>query len=180
MITINLIDGWTVKASYTDPSSAIDPLLLTPIDKKTIIMGDFNAKDPLWYDTSPLDNGCSIARGKVLRAWARKSFAVERGPRLPTRYRQGEKRSKVDLIWTRRDSEPLTIGDYSPLSHSDHMCLHARLRLIKPPLNMASPRPDYRRTPREEILKFFKNQPPPLSPDTLNNTLSESLKLIPR
>ena len=161
IVTINLIDGWTIVASYTDPSSHIDPRLLTSLNKKTIMLGDYNAKDPLWFDTSPLDNGHSLARGKVLRSWARKLFTVERGPRLPTRYRQGEKPSKLDLIWTRRDSAPFTIADYSTLTNSDHMCLHAHFRVVKPPRTTASPRPDYKRTPKAEILKFFKDRPPP-------------------
>ena len=180
LITLNLRDGWTIKAAYTDPSSPIDPILLTPIDSRTIIIGDFNAKDELWYDTTPLDNGHSLARGKSLRTWARRCHTCERGPRLPTRHRTGEKPSKLDLIWTRQDSDPFIVGDYSALSHSDHMILHAKFRLMKPPITQLSPRPDYKNMPKEKILKFFQESTPPSNSEDLDNILLESLKLIPR
>ena len=180
LITLNLIDGWTVKAAYTDPSSPIDPMLLTPIDRRTIIRGDFNAKDELWYDTTPLDNGHSLARGKSLCKWARRCHTAERGPRLPTRHRTGEKPSKLDQIWTRQDSDPFVIGDYSTLSHSDHMILHAKFRLMKPPITLFSPRPDYKHMPKEKVLNFFRESTPPTNSEELDNILLESLKLIPQ
>lgn len=144
------------------------------------MIGDYNAKDPLWFETRPLDNGHSLAQGKVLCSWARKFFTVERGPCLPTLYRQGEKPSKHDLIWTRQDSEPFTIAEYSTLNNSDHLCLHTRIRLIKPLRNMAYPRPDYKSALKAEMLKIFKDCPPPLTPDEQTDTVNESLKLIPR
>ena len=180
LVTLNLIDGWTIKATYTEPSSPIDPRILTPIDKRTIILGDFNAKNELWFDTTKLDNGHSLARGKTLHAWSRRTHTCERGPRLPTRHRAGEKPSKLDLIWTRRDSAPFIISDYSALSHSDHMILHAKFCLMKPPRVSFSPRPDYKRMTKEKVLDFFRKSPPPTNSDELDKILNESLQMIPR
>ena len=59
------------------------------------------------------------------------------------------------------------------------MCLHARFRLIKSPWNAAAPRPDYKRTPKEKILEFFRTNPPPLTPDDLDSILNRCLQLIP-
>ena len=109
------------------------------------MLGDFNAKNPAWFDTNASDDHQSLARGTALQAWSRRAHTVERGPRLPTRHRAGDIPSKLDLIWTRRDSTCFSIGDYLPLAHSDHSSLHCRLRLIKPPTNHLMPRPDYRR-----------------------------------
>ena len=180
LITLNLIDGWTVKAAYTDFSSPIDPMLLTPIDRRTIIIRDFNTGDELWYDTTQLDNGHSLAHGKSLRSWARRCHTCERGPRLPTLHRAGEKPSKLDLIWTRQDSDPFIIGDYSTLSHSDHMILHAKFRLMKPSNILFAPRPDYKHMPKDETLKLFQQSAPPTDSEELHNLLLESVKLIPR
>ena len=180
LITIHLVDDWIIKAIYTDPLSPINPKILTSISHKTVILGDFNAKHPSWFDTSPTDDHRSLARGKDLHNWSRRAYTVERGPRLPTRRRPGERPSKLDLIWTRRDSHNFIIRDYSPLTNSDHDSIHIRLRLIRPPRNQSSPRPDMRRMPIDTIRNFFSSSTPPTNPSELDDILLNAIKLIPR
>ena len=124
-VTINLVDGWNITAAYTDPVSPIDSFLLRPITRRTNILGNFNAKHASWFDCKPQDDSQSLSWGTTLYDWSRWSHTVERSPRLPTRHRTGDSPSKIDLIWTRRDADPFTIGDYAPLSHSDHCILIA-------------------------------------------------------
>lgn len=179
-VTIHLIEGWTITAAYTDPGSPIDSFLLRPINPKTIILGDFNAKHLLWFDCKRSDDHMSLSRGRALYDWSRRSHTAERGPRLPTRHREGDSPSKLDLIWTRKDSAPFTIGDYAPLAHSDHCSLLAQCRIIKPPAAFSCTRPDYKRMSPEKILEFLKSSSPPTNPNQLNALLLGAVSIIPR
>ena len=179
-VTINLVGGWTVTAAYTDPESPIDPFLLRPINQKTIILGDFNAKHPSWFDCKRGDDHLSLSRGRTLYDWSRWAHAAERGPRLPTRHRDGESPLKLDLIWTRKDTDHFTISDYAPLTHSDHCILLTRCRIIKPPIAFSCPRPDYKRMSPESILQFFKSRAPPTNLTQLNDLLRDAISTIPR
>ena len=176
----NLIDDWTIIATYADPISPIDSNLLKPVDLKTIMLGDFNAKHPTWFDTRASGYRQSLARGAALHAWSRRAHTVERGARLPTRHRTGDIPSKIDLIWTRRDSAHFTIGDYLLPAHSDHNSLHCRLRLIKPPLNHLAPRSVYRRMPSDLICDLIRSSPPPKTSPELEDLITRCLEAIPR
>lgn len=179
IVTLRLVDGWTIVASYSDADSSIHPSLLRPIDLKTVLLGDYNAKDTAWFDTRPTDDSGRLARGAALRAWSRRAHTCERGPRLPTRHRAGEIPSKLDLIWTRRDSPHFSIGDYAPLAHSDHSSLHCRFRLIKPPARFLRPRPDYRRMDADLISSQLRTRTPPQNPLDLDNLIKFCLEFIP-
>ena len=179
-VTINLVDGWNITAAYTDPILPIDSFLLRPITRRTIILGDFNAKHTSWFDCKLQGDSQSLSWGTTLYDWSRRSHTVERGPRLPTRHRTGDSPSKIDLIWTQRDADPFTIGDYAPLLHSDHCILIARLRLIRPPRAHLHPRPDYKRMSPDSIRLFFESAPAPTNPTQLDCLLRDALTLIPR
>ena len=76
-VTINLVDGWTITGAYTHPESPIDPVLLQPINQKTIILGDFNAKHASWFDCKRSDDHQSLSRGRTLYDWSRRCHTAE-------------------------------------------------------------------------------------------------------
>ena len=178
-VTIKLLDDWTVTAAYSDPRSSIGLFLLRPISRKTIILGDFNAKHASWFDCNCSDDHHSLSRGRALFDWSRRAHTVERGSRLPTRHRAGDSPSKIDLIRTRRDAEPLTIGDYAPLASSHHCILSARFRFIRPPTAQIHPRPDYKRMSQDQMKLFFESHPIPTNPTQLDDILQNALNQIP-
>ena len=179
-VTLHLVDGWTVIATYVDPNSPVDQSLLQPFNPKTIMLGDFNAKNQAWFNTRPSDDRQSLARGASLQAWSRRAHTVERGARLPTRHRTGDIPCKIDLIWTRRDTSHFSIGDYLPLAHSDHSSLHCRFRMIKPPNNHLSPRPDCRRMQPDLINDLIRSSTAPTTHLELEKLLTRCLEAIPR
>lgn len=179
-VSVYLIDGWVVTASYSDPDSPIDAAFLTPINRRTIIFGDFNGKHSLWYPTRRSDCHRSLARGRQLYDWSRRSHTVERGHRLPTRHRDGDIPSKIDLIWTRRDADPFFIADYAPHVHSDHCIVAGRFRLIRPPATSSQPRPNYKRMSPDKFKEFFESWAPPTDAGQLDSLLQDALLLIPR
>lgn len=144
------------------------------------MFGDYNAKNAAWFDTRPTDDSGCLSRGAALQAWSRRAHTCERGPRLPTRHRAGDIPSKLDLIWTRRDSPNFSIGDYAPLAHSDHSSLHCRFRLIKPPVQLSHPRPDYRHMNADLIADLLRTQSPPQNPSDLDSLITTCLARIPR
>ena len=144
------------------------------------MLGDFNAKNQAWFNTQPSDDRQSLARGSSLQAWSRRAHTVERGARLPTRHRAGDIPSKIDLIWTRRDSPHFSIGDYLPLAHSDHNSLHCRFRMIRPPNNHLSPRLDYRKMKPDLINDLIRSSTAPTTHLELENLLTKCLGMIPR
>lgn len=97
-VTLHLVDEWTIIASYSDPNSPIDHLLLRTFDLETVMIGDFNAKHPAWLDNKPSDDRQCLARGASLQGWSCRAHTAERGPRLATRHRTGDTPSNIDLI----------------------------------------------------------------------------------
>lgn len=177
-VTLHLIDGWTIIATYVDPNSPINRSPLRPFNPKTIMLGDVNAKNQAWFDTKLSDDRQIVARAASLQGLSRRAHTVERGALLPTRHRTGNIPSKIDLIWTRRDSTHFTIGDYLPLAHSDHCILHCRLRLIKPPNDHLTPRPDYRRMQPDLINNLIRSSTAPTTHLKLGNLLTKCLEAI--
>ena len=179
-VTLHLVDGWTVIATYIDPNSPIDPALLKPFNPMTVMLGDFNAKNQAWFDTQPSDDHQSLARGASSQAWSRRVHTVERGARLLTPHHAGDIPSKIDLIWTHRDSTNFAIGDYLPLAHSDHSSLHCRFRMMKPHNKHVSPRPDYRKMQPDLINDLTRSSTAPITYLELENLLTNCLENIPR
>lgn len=162
IVTIILVDKWTITRCYIDPSSPIPPSLLTPLTDKHIILGDFNAKHPQWFDTRPSDNSQYLSRGRTLAQWSKKHHTVERGPREATRHQEGKLPSKLDLMWTTRHRTNFMCNGYFPNTRSDHCIISARLRLIRNPKFATQPRPDYKKMKPELIRAYFDSHPPPL------------------
>ena len=179
IISIRLVDNWTITGCYIDPTSPIPNSILTPLTDREILLGDFNAKHQQWYDIRPNDNSQYLARGRTLYQWSKRTHTVERGPREATRHREGNLPSKLDLMWTTRHRTNFMCNGYFPNTRSDHCIISARLRLIRNPKILTQPRPDYKKMNPSTIRDYFDSHPPPQNPHLLDIYLQGALKLIP-
>ena len=179
IVSINFQDNWTVTACYIDPTSDIPDSLLTPLNDRQAIIGDFNAKHQQWFPTKPSDNSQYIRRGKRLVRWSHSCQTVERGPRQATRHQEGHQPSKLDLLWTSRHSTNFMCHGYFPNTRSDHQIVAARFRMIRPPKSVSQPRPNYKKMDPPAMTSYFASHSPPTSPSLLNAYLQEALTLVP-
>lgn len=179
IVTIDLVDNWTITGCYIDPTSPVPSSLLTPLTDKQIIMGDFNTKHQQWFDVKPNDNSQYLARGRTLAQWSKRCNTVERGPREATRHQEGYLPSKLNLLWTTRHRTNFMCNGYFPNTRSDHCVISARLRLIRNPKILTQPRPDYKRMDRALIQDYIESHPPPDNSSQLDTYLQRVLQLIP-
>ena len=118
-VTITMRGGWKVVGIYSRGEEGVGTLPKVQ-GSKMVWIGDFNARNKIWYDAGDKGRSSTDKKGRALLNWATGKGMKEIGRKEHTRKQGLELPSKIDLIFTNAEAKA-----YPPqeIANSDHSAI---------------------------------------------------------